>query len=356
MAPPRPLPKPKPRPGLPSGGAAPRLASVDYLAEARRVIGIEIEGLEAIRSRLGDSFAQAVRLAARTLERRGKIVVAGVGKSGNIGRKIAATLTSTGSTSVALDSVDALHGDLGILSDGDLMLLLSYSGESEELLPLLPALREFEVARVAITGAPGSTVGRESEVVLDCRVPREACPYNLAPTASATATLAMGDALAMAVMKARGFTQEDYARHHPSGAIGRALTLKVGEVMRRGGRNPLVSQSATVEEALRTIGQAKSGCVVVSDAQGRLAGIFTDGDLRRLLLQGGKVLDRPLAEVMNRDPVRISSQAPAVEAMDLIRERHIDEIIAVDEEGRPVGLIDSQDLPPMKRAAPGSIG
>ena len=325
---------------------------MDYLGEARRVIGIEIEGLQAVASRLDDAFGHAVGRMTATLSDRGKIVVAGVGKSGNIGRKIAATLTSTGTTSVVLDSVDALHGDLGLLNDGDLVLLLSYSGESEELLPLLPALRQFQVTLVAITGAPDSTVGRQSDIVLDVRVPREACPYNLAPTASSTATLAMGDALAMAVMKARGFGEKDYARHHPSGAIGRALNLRVSDIMRTGEHNPLIDSSATIRDALLKICSAKSGCVVATDPDGRLAGVFTDGDLRRLVLRGESVLDRPLEEEMTRDPVRIPWQAPAAEALDLIAEHRIDELVAIDADDRPVGLVDSQDLPPMKPMAP----
>ncbi len=321
---------------------------MNYLREARRVIDIEIAGLQALRSHLDASFNRAVDLLAVTLKSRRKIVVAGVGKSGNIGRKIAATLTSTGSTSVLLDSVDALHGDLGILNDGDLTILLSYSGESEELRRLLPAIKRFDVRVIALTGEPRSTIGQASDVVLNVAVPAEACPFNLAPTASTTATLAMGDALAMAALKARGFKKEDFARHHPSGAIGRALLLRVGDVMRTGDRNPTVRQTATVKDALFVMSEAKAGCVSVTDGRGRLAGVFTDGDLRRLLTEGEGCLNRRLREVMTRNPVRIEASALAAEALRLFNSQSIDDLIVVNEKGEPIGLIDSQDLPRMK--------
>src|ERR1700761_2209987 len=205
---------------------------MSHLGRAWEVFDIEIAALKSVRALLDKTFEQAVALVVETLARRGKIVVVGVGKSGNIGRKIAATLTSTGSTSVGLNSVDALHGDLGIVNDGDVVIALSYSGESDELLNLLPALKRFSVKIIAITGSPKSSLSRYSDVTLNVKVPREACPFNLAPTASTTATLVMGDALAMAVLDARGFKQKDYARFHPGGAIGRAMLLKVGEIMR----------------------------------------------------------------------------------------------------------------------------
>ncbi|MCS1409962.1 MAG: Arabinose 5-phosphate isomerase KdsD [Verrucomicrobia subdivision 3 bacterium] len=324
------------------------LSGMSYLREARRVIDIEIAGLEAVRSQLNASFERAVDLVVRTVESRGKVVVAGVGKSGNIGRKIAATLTSTGTTSVFLDSVDALHGDLGILNDGDLVILLSYSGESEELLQLLLAIKRFDVRVIAFTGKTKSTMARASDIVLNVAVPAEACPFNLAPTASTTATLAMGDALAMAVLKARGFEKEDFARNHPSGLIGRALLLRVGDIMRSGARNPTVKQMATVKDALFVMSEAKSGCVSVTDGRGRLVGVFTDGDLRRLMTDSEKSLHLRLREVMTRDPIRIEGSALAVEALRLFDTKSIDDLIVVNAKGEPVGLVDSQDLPKMK--------
>lgn len=321
---------------------------MSYLREARRVIDVEIAGLQALRSRLDTSFNRAVDLLVATVESRGKVVVAGVGKSGNVGRKIAATLTSTGSPGVLLDGVDALHGDLGILNDGDLAILLSYSGESEELLPLLPAIKRFDVKIISLTGEPCSTIGKASDVVLNTAVPAEACPFNLAPTASTTATLALGDALAMATLKARGFKKKDFARYHPSGSIGRALLLRVEEVMRTGERNPTARQTATVKDALFVMSKAKSGCVSVTDRRGRLVGVFTDGDLRRLLAGGESCLNRQLREVMTRNPIRIEKSALAAEALRLFDQKPIDDLIVVNAKEEPVGLVDSQDLPKMK--------
>src|SRR4051812_47680693 len=223
---------------------------MSHLRRAREVFDIEIAALKAVRGHLDGTFDRAVEKIGEALERRGKVIVVGVGKSGNIGRKIAATLTSTGATSVVLDTVDALHGDLGVVSDGDVALALSYSGETEELLNLLPALKRFSVELIAMTGATRSTLARHSDVVLNVRVPKEACPFNMAPTASTTAMLAMGDALAMAILQARGFTEKDFARHHPAGAIGRALLLKVADIMRSGERNPVAPGTMSVKEGL----------------------------------------------------------------------------------------------------------
>jgi arabinose-5-phosphate isomerase len=321
---------------------------MSYLREARRVIDIEIAGLQAVRGRLNASFNRAVEAIVDTIESKGKVVVAGVGKSGNIGRKIAATLTSTGTTSVLLDSVDALHGDLGILSDGDLVILLSYSGESEELVHLLPAMKRFDIRLLALSGDAKSTLGRSSDIVLDVSVPSEACPFNLAPTASTTATLAMGDALAMAVLKARGFRKEDFARYHPSGSIGRALLSRVEEIMRSGERNAKAKQTATVKDALFLMSEAKSGCVSVTDSRGRLVGVFTDGDLRRLLTEDRDCLSRRLKGVMTVNPIQIRGSALAVEALRVFDSNPIDDLIVVNEKGEPVGHVDSQDLPKMK--------
>ena len=321
---------------------------MSYLREARRVIDIEIAGLQAVRGRLNASFNKAVAEIVETIDSRGKIVVAGVGKSGNIGRKIAATLTSTGTTSVLLDSVDALHGDLGILRDGDLVILLSYSGESEELVHLLPAMKRFDVRLLALTGSVKSTLGRSSDIVLDVSVPSEACPFNLAPTASTTATLAMGDALAMAVLKARGFRKEDFARYHPSGSIGRALLSRIEEIMRSGERNAKAKQTATVKDALFLMSEAKSGCVSVTDSRGRLVGVFTDGDLRRLLTEDRECLSCRLKDVMTVNPIQIRGSALAVEALRVFDSNPIDDLIVVNDKGEPVGHVDSQDLPKMK--------
>src|SRR6266571_1801089 len=230
-----------------------------HFAKARKVFDIELEGIKTVRAHLDETFDKAVELIVEALRHRGKIVVVGIGKSGNIGQKIAATLTSTGSTSVVLNSVDALHGDLGLVNDGDVVLALSYSGESEEVVKLLPALTRFSVKIIAFTGSPKSALARYSDLVLDVKVPKEACPFNLAPTASTTAMLVMGDALAMAVLQARGFKKQDFAKHHPSGAIGRSLLLQVRDIMRSNSRNAVAPQTLLVKEALLLMTHAKSG-------------------------------------------------------------------------------------------------
>ena len=321
---------------------------MSHLVQAREVFDVELAALKAVRRQLDHTFDQAVELMVRTLRERGKIVVVGVGKSGIVGQKIAATLTSTGSTSVVLNSVDALHGDLGIVSDGDVVLALSYSGESDELLRLFPALKRFLVKIIAITGAPKSSLARYSDVVLSVRVPREACLFNLAPTSSTTATLVMGDALAMAVLRARGFKRQDYAKFHPAGAIGRAMLSRVGEIMRHGERNAVASQDLAVKEALLIMTQARSGSLSVVNRRGKLAGVFTDGDFRRHIATDNNLLDKPLSKVMTRHPIRIRDTALAVDALKVFNERNIDDLIVVNSRNEPVGLVDSQDLPKLK--------
>ena len=321
---------------------------MSHLVRARDVFDVELSALKSVRAQLDDAFNQAVELIVSTLRQRGKIVVVGIGKSGNVGQKIAATFTSTGSTSVVLNSVDALHGDLGIVNDGDLILALSYSGESEELLTLLPALKRFSVRVIAVTGAPKSSLARYSDLVLSVKVPREACPFNLAPTASTTAMLVMGDALAMAVLHARGFRQQDFAKHHPSGAIGRALLWQVRDIMRTEARNAVAAQSLSVKDALLVMTRAKSGSVSVVNARGKLVGVFTDGDFRRHMAVGDHVLSQPLQKVMTRNPICVRDDALAVEALKIFNERDIDDLIVVNAHKKPVGLIDSQDLPKLK--------
>ena len=321
---------------------------MSHLPQARKVFDIELAALKAVRAQLDGSFDEAVELIVATLRQRGKLVVVGIGKSGIIGHKIAATLTSTGSTSLALNSVDALHGDLGLVNDGDVILTLSYSGESEELLELMPPLKRFRVKIIAITGAPKSSLARFSDLVLNARVPQEACPFNLAPTASTTAMLALGDALAMAVLQARGFRRQDFAKFHPSGAIGRALLSRVRDIMRRGPRNAVAGQHLPVREALLVMTQAKSGSLSVVDRRGKLAGVFTDGDFRRRMAGDAELLSRPLKSVMTRHPVCIHEDALAVEALKIFDQRDIDDLIVVNARREPVGLIDSQDLPKLK--------
>ncbi len=320
----------------------------NHLAKAREVFDIELAALKAVRGQLDEVFNAAVEAIVETLCRRGKIVIVGIGKSGNVGRKIAATLTSTGSTSVVLDSVDALHGDLGVVTDGDLILALSYSGESEELLNLLPALKRFSVKFISLTGNAKSTLAKHSDWVLNLKVPKEACPFNLAPTSSTTAMLVMGDALAMAVLQARGFKQSDFAKYHPSGSIGRAMLLKVGDIMRTGPRNAVAGENVTIKEALLVMTSARSGCLSVVDAKGKLTGVFTDGDFRRHMAEDEHLLSVPLKKVMTPRPISVRDDALAVEALKVFNERNIDDLIVVNARREPVGLIDLQDLPKLK--------
>jgi arabinose-5-phosphate isomerase len=321
---------------------------VSHLAKAREVFDIELAALKAVRALLDQSFDRAIAIVVEALKQRGKIVIVGIGKSGNVGAKIAATLTSTGATAVILNSVDALHGDVGIINDGDVILALSYSGESEELLNLLPALKRFSVKIISFTGNIKSSLAKHSDVSLNVKVPKEACPFNLAPTSSTTAMLVMGDALAMAVLQARGFKQKDFAKYHPNGAIGRAMLLKVGDIMRTGNRNAVAAESLTVKEALLVMTHAKSGSLAVVNARGKLAGVFTDGDFRRHMAGNENLLSQPLKRVMTPKPVCISENALAVEALKIFNERNIDDLIVVNAKQEPVGLVDSQDLPKLK--------
>jgi arabinose-5-phosphate isomerase len=234
------------------------------------------------------------------------------------------------------------------VNDGDLILALSYSGESEELLNLLPALKRFSVKIIALTGVLKSSLAQHCDVALNVRVPKEACPFNLAPTSSTTAMVVLGDALAMAVLEARGFRQQDFAKFHPSGAIGRAMLARVGDIMRTGPRNAVANQSLTVKEALLVMTQARSGSLSVVNQHGRLIGIFTDGDFRRHMANDGDLLNQQLSQVMTRNPICIREDALAAEALKVFNERNIDDLIVVNARRHPVGLVDSQDLPKLK--------
>ena len=318
------------------------------IERARAVFDIEVEGLVAVRDSLDETFAALVERCSRSLTAGGKLVLTGIGKSGHVARKTAATLSSTGSPSVYLDPVDAMHGDLGVLARDDLLLAMSFSGETDELLHLLPAIRRCGIPIAAITGNADSRLAQWSECVQTLPVPREACPFNLAPTATTTAMLAFGDALAMALLERNGFQQEDYARLHPAGAIGRRITLTVGDVMRGGDRLPVVSPATTLRDCLPVMTRKRSGSVLVVDAEQRLLGIFTDGDFRRHMLSGTASLDVPVAGVMTKDPITAGADELAVDLLELLEKHRIDDVAVVDADGRAVGLIDSQDLPGFK--------
>ena len=321
---------------------------MSHISRARAVFDIELAALKDVRAQLDGAFAEAVEVIVESLRQRGKVVIVGIGKSGNIGQKIAATLTSTGTTSVVLNPVDALHGDLGIVNDGDVVLALSYSGESEELLNLIPALKRFSVKIISFTATAKSSLAKHSDVVIQLKVSKEACPFNLAPTSSTTAMLVMGDALAMTILDARGFKEKDYAKRHPSGAIGRAMLLKVRDIMRTAGRSAVVREDVTIKEALLIMTQAKSGSVSAVNKKGKLTGVFTDGDLRRHMTDDGAILGKSLASVMTKNPICVRDDALAAEALKIFNQRNIDDLVVVNGKHEPVGLIDLQDLPKLK--------
>ena len=313
----------------------------DFAASGRRVFDIERLGLAAVSARIDGDFSRACALL---LGCRGRVVCTGMGKSGHVARKIAATLASTGTPAFYVHPGEAGHGDLGMVTDADVVLALSYSGESDEILQLLPVLKRQGNALVAMTGRPASTLAREAEVHLDVSVPEEACPLHLAPTSSTTASLAMGDALAVALLEARGFTADDFARSHPAGALGRRLLLHIADVMHTGDAVPRVHAGATVSEALAEISRKMLGMTAVVDDGGRLLGLYTDGDLRRSLDAGIDVRTTPIAEVMTRHPRTIDADALAAEAARLMEDHKIGGLVVVEGDGRVVGALNIHDL------------
>jgi arabinose-5-phosphate isomerase len=321
---------------------------MDYLEKAKRVLDCEIFELQRLRDRLGDEFGRAVELIKEAVEARGKVVVLGVGKSGHVGAKIAATLTSTGSPAVVLDSLNALHGDLGMVADGDVVLAFSASGETEELLRILPALARFQVRIIAICGDANSTLAQNCELFLDVNIEQEACPLNLAPTSSTTVMLALGDALAMVLLEARGFQKEDFARFHPAGMIGRSLLLRVHQIMRPREALALVASDTPVRTALKTMTDLRAGAAVVADEGGRLLGIFTHGDFVRHFQADSRVGERLVADLMTLNPVTVQQDKLAVEVLNLLERHRIDDLVVVDDNQVPVGIVDSQDLTKLK--------
>ncbi len=320
----------------------------EILSRASEVVSIEIAGLEALRSGLGEEFVRLVEVSLETLRRGGKLVLCGVGKSGHISRKIAATLASTGSRAIFLHPVEAMHGDLGEVSEQDLLLAVSYSGETDELLAVLPAVKRLGVSIIAITGKPDSLLCSWSDFCVPMPVPREACPFNLAPTTTTTALAALGDALAMVLLDCRRFGLNDYAKLHPAGAIGRSITLTVKDCMRSGEQAPSVTPGTSVREALLKMTAARTGAVAIVDDDKALLGIFTDGDFRRGITRDSSLLEAPIETVMTPSPISINQDCLAIEIMKLIEKRKIDDIIAVDDQGHFMGLVDIQDLPKFK--------
>lgn len=322
---------------------------MDDLAAARDAFDAEIEGLRAVRDALDGSFARVADLLRGSLARGGKIVLTGVGKNRYVAEKVSATLASTGSHSVFLDPMQALHGDLGILAPADVLVALSYSGESDEIKNLLPAVRRLGIPVVAVTSSPDSTLAKFAEETLSCAVPREACPFGIAPTASTTATLALGDALAMALLKSSRFGREDFAKLHPGGAIGKTLLLRARDIMRTGDRVAAVAPDSPLAEVVVAMTHARGGAAFAVDADGRLLGIFTDGDFRRALASAGPdALSRPVRDFMTSRPTTVGPDVFAADVLRVLEGREIDDLPVVDSDGRLAGAVDIQDLPKFK--------
>lgn len=317
---------------------------MDYLERARRVFEVESSEILAVSSRLDDSFIRAVDAMCSAISRSRKVVVLGVGKSGHIGDKIAATLTSTGCRAVVLNALNALHGDLGIVEDGDVVLTLSYSGQTDELTNILPALARFRITLIAITGHPDSSLARHADIVLNAHISQEACPLNLAPTSSTTAMLVLGDALAMVILEARGFDKSDFAKFHPGGQLGRALLLTVREIMRDRDRLPVVGPDTAIVDVVRQMTDCRSGAAVVTDADGRIGGVFTHGDFARHFPSTPDIGCLPVSQLMTHNPVRIRSDKLAVDVLHVLQTHAIDDLPVVDADDIPVGIVDSQDL------------
>jgi len=311
------------------------------IGRGRRVLRTEAEAVAALEHRLGEDFAAACRLL---LACAGRIVVTGMGKSGHVGNKIAATLASTGSPSFFLHPAEAIHGDIGMIIAGDVVLAISNSGETDELLTILPVIKRLGVPMIALTGNHGSTLSRYATVTLDISVPEEACPLNLAPTASTTATLAMGDALAIAVLEARGFTEEDFARSHPGGTLGRRLLLHVEDVMRKGDDLPMVGPATLLSAGLLEMSRKGLGMTTVVDESGRVLGIFTDGDLRRTLDRQLDVHTTKMSEVMTANCRVAQARMLAAEAVHLMETHRITSLPVVDDAHRLVGALNVHDL------------
>jgi arabinose-5-phosphate isomerase len=311
------------------------------LARARLTFDIEAEAVLGLKNRVGPSFVDAVR---KILEVRGRVVVMGMGKSGHVGRKIAATLASTGTPAMFVHPAEASHGDLGMIKSVDLVLAISNSGEVDELTVILPVVKRQGVPLIAMTGRLESTLARHADIVIDAGVAKEACPLNLAPTASTTAQMAMGDALAVALLDARGFGSEDFARSHPGGALGRKLLTHVSDVMRSGDEVPRVAPSATLSELMREMSSKGLGATAVVDATGRAIGIFTDGDLRRKVETGADLRALRAADVMHASPRTLRADALAVEAAELMEDHRITSVLVVDAAGLLIGALTINDL------------
>ena len=336
------------------------LKSSPWLSRAREVFAVEIEGLKKTRDSIGKSFTDAVKLILDATSRDGIVVVTGVGKNLHVAEKMSAIFSSTGTRSIVLNPVQAMHGDLGMVSARDILVALSFSGESDEVLKLIPAIRRHGLKVISLTGNPDSSLAKLSDIHVEIPCGKEACPFGMAPTNSVTATLAMGDALAMVLIDARKFSIEEYAGNHPAGAIGRALVLKVSDIMRTNEKLALVKPTATVMDAALAMTASHGGSAIVVDRAGKLKGIFTDGDFRRVMatsgsgkdsaspLVGDSPLRAPVSRFMTAKPSFVYSDAYAVDLLKIFERKRIDDLPVCDRKGKVVGLVDLQDLPKMK--------
>lgn len=314
---------------------------VGSIEEAKKVLKIEARTIKNLISTIDRNFEKAVEIAASC---KGRIVVMGMGKSGLIGKKIAATLASTGTPAFFLHPAEGILGDVGMMTEGDLVLALSHSGETEEIEKLLPVIRRMNLKLIAITGKPKSKLAKKSDLIINVKVKEEACPYNLVPTASTTAMLAMGDALAISLLKRKKFKKEDFARLHPGGILGKRLLLKVKDIMRKGKDNPVIHQEKTVREALLVMTKTRLGATSVVDGSGKLVGFFTDGDLRRRLQKDEKILNKKIHTVMTKNPKTITHDILAIEAAKMMQEKKFDNIPVIDGKNYPIGIVDERDL------------
>jgi arabinose-5-phosphate isomerase len=319
------------------------------LSRARACIKIEQAALTATARGLDEKFVEVAQAVQAAVDAGRKLIFTGVGKSAHIANKLVGTLNSTGLSTSFLDATQALHGDLGMCHEGDLVFLLSNSGQSDEILKLIPGFRRLGLRTVGFTSNPDSDLAKATEFQLLYRVPQEACPLRLAPTASTTAALAVGDALAMVLLAERGLTRDDFAKFHPAGNLGRVLLLRVKDIMRSGVRLPIVTEKATTQEAILAMTKAKSGSIaIVHPKTGKLTGIFTDGDFRRSALTGEGFLTKPVVTFMTASPKTVGENALGVDALRLFQAHKIDDLIVVDAKGKPTGLVDGQDLPKLK--------
>jgi arabinose-5-phosphate isomerase len=312
----------------------------EILNIARNVIKSEECALKAAAARLDANFIKAVEAVAAC---KGRLIVAGIGKSGHIGRKIAATLASTGTPSFFVHPTEALHGDLGMITKNDIVLALSYSGQTEEISKILNPLKKEKVKIISFTGNKNSNLAKMSDIHIEISVDKEACPYNLAPTSSTTAMLAVGDALAISLMKVKNFKEEDFASFHPGGSLGKLLTQRVGDIMFKH-KNPTAKENATVQDALLVMTKNKSGAVSVIDKNGKLKGYFTDGDLRRALQKRQNILNVKITDVMTKKPFAFTGDIKAIEAAKIINKRKIDNAPVINSEGRVIGFLDKDNL------------